>query len=75
MFDAEELSRMTPQERLRLRRALAELDNQDQFARTRDRRRKILLAAIIVCCICLAAWTFSPPIALAARWQPDPSIK
>ncbi len=57
MFDVEELSRMTPQERLRLRHALAELDNQDPFARSRDNRRRILLAVIIVCCIGLAAWT------------------
>ena len=55
LFDAEELSRMTPQERLRLRRSLAELDNQDPFARTRDKRAKILLAVIIVCCIGLVS--------------------
>ena len=57
MFDEEELRRMTPQERLRLRRALAAFDAQDLAGRVKDRRRAIILGVIIVCCVVLAAWT------------------
>ena len=57
MVDEDELRRMTPQERLQLRRALAALDDQDvRASRPRDRRRAIILAVIIICCIGLAAW-------------------
>jgi hypothetical protein len=57
LYDEDELRRMTPQQRLGLRRALAEIDSQDVANRTRDRRRAIILAVIGVCCIVLAAWT------------------
>ncbi|MGH3302863.1 MAG: hypothetical protein ACRDOK_14495 [Streptosporangiaceae bacterium] len=58
MFDQEDLHRMSPQERQRLRQALAELDAPDLAARrASNRRRAILLAAVIVCCVVLAAWT------------------
>lgn len=58
MFDEEELRRMSPQERLELRRALAALDTPELPAgRSGDRRRAILLGLIIVCCVGLAAWT------------------
>jgi hypothetical protein len=57
LLDEDELRRMTPQERLRLRRALAAIDAQDLAGKTRDRRRAILLGVIIICCIGLAAWT------------------
>jgi hypothetical protein len=58
MFDQEDLHRMSPLERQRLRQALAELDIPDPAARqASNRRRAILLAAVIVCCVVLAAWT------------------
>jgi len=57
LIDEEELRRMTAQERLKLRRALAAFDGQDMVGRTRDRRRAIILGVIIVCCVGLAAWT------------------
>jgi hypothetical protein len=57
MLDEQELRRMSPQERLRLRQTLAALDEQDLTASgAGERRRKILLAAIIICCLALAAW-------------------
>jgi hypothetical protein len=57
MLDEQEMHRMSPQERLRLRQTLAELDEQDLLASDAgERRRKILLAAIIVCCVALAVW-------------------
>jgi hypothetical protein len=57
LIDEEELRRMTPQDRLRLRRALAAFDAQDMTGRLKDRRRAIILSVIIVCCLALAAWT------------------
>jgi len=58
MFDEEELRRMSPQERLRLRQVLAGLDAQDStLRRSGDRRRRIILAIIILCCVGLAAYT------------------
>jgi hypothetical protein len=58
MIDQEDLRRMSPQERLELRRALAELDHMDRPPDGgSDRRRAILLIVIIACCIGLAAWT------------------
>ncbi len=57
MLDERELRRMTPQERLRLRQTLAALDDQDLAAsHAGERRRKIFLVAIIVCCVILAIW-------------------
>jgi hypothetical protein len=57
LLGEEELRRMTPQERLRLRRALAAIDAQELAGKARDRRRAILLGVIIACCIALAVWT------------------
>jgi len=57
MFDYEDVRRMTPQERLRLRQVLAEFDAPDPAARrASQRRRTILLTLVIVCCVVLAAW-------------------
>ena len=57
MVDYEDLRRMSPQQRLRLRQMLAELDAPDPSARkVSQRRRTILLAVVIVCCLLLAAW-------------------
>jgi hypothetical protein len=57
MLDEQELRSMSPQERLRLRQKLAALDERDLPAgEAGERRRKILLAAIVVCCIALAIW-------------------
>ncbi|HSR85264.1 MAG TPA: hypothetical protein VLM11_13900 [Streptosporangiaceae bacterium] len=57
MYDEQELRRMTPLERQRLRRILADIDAQDLGVRAGDRRRRaIMLSVIIVCCIVLAAW-------------------
>jgi hypothetical protein len=56
LYDEEELRRMSPQERQRLRRVLAELEAQDLASRSRDRRRAVILAVIITCCLVLAVW-------------------
>jgi hypothetical protein len=57
MLDEQELRRMSPHERLRLRQTLAVLDEQDLIASAAgERRRKIILIAIIVCCVVLAVW-------------------
>jgi hypothetical protein len=57
VFNAEDLTRMSPQERCDLRQALAELDGLGLAGSVRsDRRRAIVLAAIITCCVVLAAW-------------------
>ena len=57
MLDEQELRHMSPQERLSLRQSLAVLDEQDLSAReVGERRRKILLAGVIVCRVVLAIW-------------------
>jgi hypothetical protein len=57
MFEVEELRRLSPQERLWLRQELAELDAPDlAMRRPSQRRRTILLAFVIVCCVVLAIW-------------------
>jgi hypothetical protein len=57
VFDLDELRRMSPQQRLSLRRALAELDAPDPAAtRAGNRRRALLLVLVVACCIALAAW-------------------
>lgn len=57
MVDYEDLRRMSPQQRLRLRQMLAELDPPDHAARkVSQRRRTILLVVVIVGCLLLAAW-------------------
>lgn len=58
MFDERELRSMSPQERLSLARALAELDDEELPADpSANRRRAIILGVIIACCVFLAAWT------------------
>jgi cation transport ATPase len=58
VYDEEEVRRMTPLERQRLRLILADIDAQDLAGRARDRRRRaLILGVIIVCCMALAAWT------------------
>jgi hypothetical protein len=57
LYDEDELRRMTPQQRLKLKRALAAMDEPDVAVRAIDRRRAILLGVILVCCIGLASWT------------------
>jgi len=58
VYDEEEIRRMTPLERQRLRRILADIDAHDLVNKTRDRRRRaIILGVIIGCCVILAAWT------------------
>jgi len=57
MLDYQDLRRMSPRERLRLRQMLAELDAPDPRARlASQRRRTIVLALVIACCVALAAW-------------------
>ncbi len=57
MFDEQELRAMSAQDRLSLMRVLASLDRRDQPASPSGaRRRAIVLAVIVICCICLAAW-------------------
>lgn len=58
MVDEEELRRMSPQERQRLRQMLATFDEPDpRPGLSGERRRRILLIIIVVCCLALAAWT------------------
>ena len=58
MYDEEELRRMSPQERMALRRALAALDGHEvKVSKAGERRRAIFLIVIIGCCLGLAAWT------------------
>ena len=57
VFDHDDLRKMSPQERLELRQALAGLDEPDHRAsRGGEGRRKLLLAGLIICCVVLAAW-------------------
>jgi hypothetical protein len=57
VLDYEDLRRMSPRDRLRLRQMLADLDAPDPANRTASqRRRTILLAVVIVGCVALAAW-------------------
>jgi hypothetical protein len=63
VFDEEELRAMSPQERIRLLRALAEIDGPDPPgvlggpSARRARPRQLVLVVIVVGCIALAAWT------------------
>ncbi len=58
MVDEEQLRRMSPQERHELMRALSRLEDAtvppDPVG---DRRRRMVLAFIVLCCVVLAAWT------------------
>jgi hypothetical protein len=58
MFDEEQLRSMSPQERRQLLCALAAMEPTGlPRSKEGDRRRRIALAIIIVCCFGLAAWT------------------
>jgi hypothetical protein len=58
MFDEEQLRSMSPQERRQLMCALAAMEPPGlPRSREGDRRRRIALVIIVVCCIGLAAWT------------------
>jgi hypothetical protein len=58
VIDEEQLRRMSAQERHELLRALARLETRTRRPDpARERRRKILIAFIIACCVVLAAWT------------------
>jgi hypothetical protein len=59
MFDEEQLRSMSPQERRDLMSALAGIDAPGLLPRSPDvdRRRRIALVLIVVCCLVLAAWT------------------
>ncbi len=57
MFDEQELRSLSPADRRILMRALAVIDAADlPSGHGGERRRHFTLAAIIVCCVCLAAW-------------------
>jgi len=58
VIDEAELRRMSPQERAELLRALAAIEYpvQPRMAGS-ERRRVIILAGIIACCVALAIWT------------------
>lgn len=63
MFDVEELRAMSPQDRIRLRHVLAEIDGAGPPGGLTHRpsrsvrRRRVTLMIIIACCIALAIWT------------------
>jgi hypothetical protein len=58
MFDEEQLRSMSPQERRQLMCMLAAMEPPGlPRSKEGDRRRRIALVIIIVCCIGLAAWT------------------
>jgi hypothetical protein len=63
VFDEEELRAMSPQDRIRLLHALAEIDSPGPAGGRggaephSSRRRKIALVVIIVCCVALGIWT------------------
>jgi hypothetical protein len=56
VFDYEALRNMSPQERLRLRQALATLDSPDPVRGGGEQRRKLFLAGVVICCVVLVAW-------------------
>jgi len=56
VFDQEALRNMSSQERLRLRQALATLDNPDPLSAGGEQRRKLLLAGVVICCVVLVVW-------------------
>jgi hypothetical protein len=57
MFELEELRRLSPRERQQLRQILAALDEHDPRAeKAGERRRRLLLIGIVICCVALAAW-------------------
>jgi hypothetical protein len=56
VFDEDELRRMSPKERAKLRQVLAVLDMPQLAAPGHLRRRRLFLLGTIVCCVALAAW-------------------
>jgi hypothetical protein len=57
VIDHEELRSMSPQERLRLRQSLAALDDPDpRVSQGGERRRKLVLAGTVICCVVLVVW-------------------
>jgi hypothetical protein len=75
LLSEEELRCMSPDERLRLLRALVALDSSEAAAQTAGRRRRaIVLTAIVACCVVLAAWIAVlaltlPPYYRAGDWR------
>jgi len=80
VFDEAELRAMSPQERSRLRRTLAEIDGPSQpggpgGAPARGaRRRKLVVVVIVACCVGLAIWTgvlaaTLPPYYRSGGWR------
>jgi len=80
VFEVEELRAMSPQDRIRLRRALAEIDGAGSPGglagppRRSVRRRQVVLLIIISCCIALAIWTgvlavTLPPYYRSGGWR------
>jgi hypothetical protein len=58
VFDEIQLRSISSEELARLQRALPSLGTRNQHTATRyERRRTVVLAATLVCCIGLAAWT------------------
>jgi hypothetical protein len=56
VIDEAELRRMSPRERAKLMRVLAAMDMPRLASPGNSTRRKLFLAAVIVCCVVLAAW-------------------
>jgi hypothetical protein len=56
VLDHEALRNMSPQERLRLRQALAALDSPDPVSGGGEQRRKLFLAGVVICCVVLVVW-------------------
>jgi hypothetical protein len=56
VFDHEALRNMSPQERLRLRQALATMDTPDPLSRGGEQRRTLFLAGVVICCVVLVVW-------------------
>jgi hypothetical protein len=75
LLSEDDLRRMSPDERLRLLRALVALDSSEAAEQTAGRRRRaIVLTAIVACCVILAAWIAVlaltlPPYYRAGDWR------
>jgi hypothetical protein len=70
VIDEQELRNMSAQERLSLMRALAVLEDEERPLRNgADRRRAVVLAFIIACCVILAAWIGLLAVTLPRSYQ------
>jgi hypothetical protein len=70
VYDEQELRNMTAHERLSLMRALAALDEEERpLVGGSDRRRAVILAVIIGCCVFLAAWIGLLAVTLPRHFQ------